>query len=107
MLLENIENIVEDIVNEVDPEKIILFGSFAKGNQDQDSDLDLLIIEKAPFTKNRSRRREIQRIREKLSKYRIPKDILVYDKLEFEYWKDSVNHIIANSLRDGKILYER
>ncbi|MCX6150427.1 MAG: nucleotidyltransferase domain-containing protein [Ignavibacteriales bacterium] len=107
MYSETLKNIVEDIVSEAKPEKIILFGSFARGEENENSDIDLLIIEKSPFSKKRSRRKEIQRIREKLSKYKISKDILIYDEKEFEFWKDSLNHIIGSSLRNGKILYER
>ena len=102
-----LQNIVEDIIKETGAEKIILFGSYARGEENENSDLDLLIIEKEPFNRERSRRKEIKKIREALSKYRIPKDILVYDKNEFENWKDSINHIIAQSVKEGKVLYER
>lgn len=107
MSKEILQNIVDDVIKEIDAEKIILFGSYARGEENENSDLDLLIIEREPFTKERSRRKEIQRIRLALSKYRIPKDILVYDKNEFENWKDSINHIIPNSIKEGKVLYER
>ncbi len=107
MSKEILQNIVNDILKEAEVEKIILFGSYARGEEWKDSDLDLLIIEKEPFTKERSRRKEIQKIREALSKHRIPKDILVYDRNEFDEWKDSINHIIAQSVREGKVLYER
>ncbi len=41
---ELINYIVEKIVREIQPEKIILFGSYARGDFNQDSDLDLFII---------------------------------------------------------------
>ena len=104
---ETINKIVKEIVEETKPEKIILFGSYAKGTQSEDSDLDLLIIEKETFGKIRSRRKEINKIRSTLSEYRISKDILIYDLNEFNDWKNSINHIIGKSLREGKILYER
>lgn len=104
---EIINKIVKDIVEETNPEKIILFGSYANGTQSEDSDLDLLIIEKESFGKIRSRRKEINRVRKKLSEYKISKDILIYDLNEYYDWKNSINHIIGKSLRDGKILYER
>lgn len=103
----NFQEIVESIRSVVEPEKIILFGSYARGEQTESSDIDLLIIEKESFSKERSRRKETQKIREKLSGFRIAKDIIVYDKNEYEFWKDTINHIIARSLREGKILYER
>ncbi|MFA6980442.1 MAG: nucleotidyltransferase domain-containing protein [Ignavibacteriaceae bacterium] len=104
---EVLNNIVEDIVKKVNPTKVILFGSTARGETNKDSDLDLLIIEKEKFNKDRSRRKELKSIRQLLMKYKIPKDILLYDEEEVEYWKDSSNHIIARCLKEGKTLYER
>lgn len=104
---EVLNNIVDDIVKKVNPSKVILFGSTARDETNEDSDLDLLIIEKEKFSKERSRRKELQSIRQLLMKYRIPKDILLYDEEEIDYWKDSTNHIIARCLKEGKILYER
>ena len=46
------------IVREVKPERIILFGSHARGEARPDSDVDLLVIEREDFGKQRSRRRE-------------------------------------------------
>jgi hypothetical protein len=45
-----LQDIVDAIVQEVDPETIILFGSRARGDALPDSDVDLLIVEKEPFT---------------------------------------------------------
>jgi len=104
---EVLNNIVDDIVRRVNPTKVILFGSTARGETNKDSDLDLLIIEKEKFNKDRSRRKELKSIRQLLMKYKIPKDILLYDEEEVEYWKDSSNHIISRCLKEGKTLYER
>ena len=104
---EVLNNIVDDIVRRVNPTKVILFGSTARGETNKDSDLDLLIIEKEKFNKDRSRRKELKSIRQLLMKYKIPKDILLYDEEEVEYWKDSTNHIIARCLKEGKTLYEK
>ncbi|MEO8233188.1 MAG: nucleotidyltransferase domain-containing protein, partial [Ignavibacteriota bacterium] len=56
---ETLKKIVKEIIEETGAEKIILFGSYAKSLQTDNSDIDILIIEKEPFGKNRSRRREI------------------------------------------------
>jgi len=104
---EVLNNIVDDIVKRVNPTKVILFGSTARGETNTDSDLDLLIIEKEKFSKERSRRKELQKIRQLLMKYKIPKDILLYDEDEVNYWKDSANHVIARCIKEGRTLYER
>jgi len=102
-----IEEMTNVIVREVNPQKIIAFGSFVRSSLNKDSDVDLLVIEDMPFNINRSRFQEINRIRRALSQFRVPKDILVYSKPEEEKWKSSKNHILAHCLRDGKVLYER
>jgi hypothetical protein len=36
-----------------------------------------------------------------------PKDVLVYSREEFEKWQDSINHVVAIAVREGRLLYER
>jgi predicted nucleotidyltransferase len=103
MLLE----IVAAAVRAVDPERIILFGSYARGEARPDSDLDLLIIERGPLGQGRTRHSEIKRLRRALWDFRVPIDILVYTEGEIAAWRNSINHIIARSLREGRTLYER
>jgi predicted nucleotidyltransferase len=87
---------VQAIVNTAHPDRIILFGSAAWGASGPDSDMDFLVVEKEPFGPGRSRRREIHRIRSALSRFRVPKDIVVYSTDEVEKWRHSINHIIAS-----------
>jgi predicted nucleotidyltransferase len=98
---------VEAIVRGVDPEEIWLFGSRARGEAAPDSDVDLLIIEREPFGPNRSRLNEINRVREAVSAFRVPKDILVFAVKEVAYWQDSINHVISKCFREGRLLYAR
>ncbi len=102
-----IEEMVRTIVEEVGPRRIYLFGSHARESQTTDSDIDLLIVEDQSFGPNHNRWSELKRIRKALRPFRIPKDILVYSRDEFEKWEDSVNHIVARAAREGKLLYER
>ncbi len=97
----------EAVVREVDPEQIILFGSHARDEQSVHSDIDLLIVQKESFGPVRSRRREIARVRRALSRFRFPKDILVYSVDEVEKWRSAANHIVARTLKEGRVLYER
>ena len=103
---EMIERMTRQIVREVDPQRILLFGSWARGQADEHSDVDFLVVEREPFGRNRSRRREAVRIWRCLSEFRIPTDILVYSISEVAQWKDSSHHVIGLALREGKVLYE-
>ena len=102
-----LDQMVQAIVAEVDPEQVILFGSRARGDAREDSDVDLVVVEAEPFGKTRSRRLEAVRLWKSLSGFIVPKDILVYSRDEVEYWRDSLNHVLARALREGRVLYER
>ena len=100
-------DMVEAIVREVDPDKIILFGSYARGNAHPESDIDLLIIRKGSFEHGNSRRQEIHRIRRAISGFRVPKGIILYSSDEVDKWQHSPNHIVARCFKEGKTLYVR
>lgn len=102
-----LKQMADSIVNEVNPVRIVLFGSVARGQHHDGSDVDLLVIEDAPFGKDRSRFRETGRINRALAGFGVAKDVLVYSIDEVERWKHSLNHVVAHALRDGKDLYVR
>jgi predicted nucleotidyltransferase len=95
------------IVQEVEPERIILFGSHARGEARAGSDVDLLVIEREGFGEQRSRRREAALLWRALARFPVPKDIVVYSEEEVAAWKDSPGHLLAGALREGRVLYER
>jgi predicted nucleotidyltransferase len=98
---------VEVIVQEVDPERVYVFGSYARGTARDDSDLDLLIVEREPFSPERSRRLEMARLSRLLARFRVPKDVLVYSSDEVAHWQAAKNHVVAHALREGRLVYER
>lgn len=102
-----INQMTECIVREVNPERIILFGSAARGQTHDGSDVDLLVIEDAPFGAEKSRFRETSRINRALAGFNVAKDILVYSTEEVNRWRDSLNHVIGHALREGRELYVR
>jgi len=102
-----INQMAECIVKEVNPVRIILFGSAARGQVHEDSDVDLLVIEDTPFGTGRSRYSETGRINRVLAGFGVAKDVLVYSIDEVERWRNSVNHVISHALREGKDLYVR
>ncbi len=102
-----LKQIVETIVREVDPEQVILFGSHARDDARADSDIDLLIVEKAPFTLQRSRRKETAHLYYALRKLPIAKDLLLYSQDEFDRLKHQPQHVVGHAQREGKVLYAR
>ncbi|MCF6183087.1 MAG: nucleotidyltransferase domain-containing protein [Bacteroidales bacterium] len=100
---EQINNIIEKIAENYAPEKIIIFGSYAKGEQKADSDLDILVIKN---TKERFFER-VRAVRKAIQPQIIPMDILVYTPEEFEQKKEMINHIVYIINKEGKIFYER
>ena len=102
-----IDRMVRMIVDEVDPEQVILFGSRARGDATESSDVDLLVVETEPFGADRSRLTEEASLYRVLAGLGVRKDILIYSRDEVEYWRDSLNNVVARALREGKVLYER
>ena len=102
-----LDRMVQKIVEEVDPDQIILFGSRARGDGHAESDIDLVVVESEPFGQQRSRRLETVRLYHTLAGFGVAKDILLYSRDEVEYWRDSLNHVLARALREGRVLYER
>ena len=102
-----LDRMVRAIVDEVDPEQVILFGSRARGDATAESDFDLIVVEAQPFGAGRSRYAEEARLYRALAGCGVCKDILVYSRDEVDYWRDSLNHVLARALREGRVLYER
>jgi len=102
-----LKDMTKTIVQGVNPNKVILFGSYAKGTARPDSDLDFLVIKNGPFNAERTREAEMVKLWEVCFDYNIPLDFLVYSPEEIEQWQSVPNHVIAHAIKDGKVLYER
>ena len=102
-----LDQMVRAIVDEVDPEQVILFGSRARGNERPDSDIDLIVVESEPFGPERSRHQELVRLYHAITGSGISTDVLVFSQEDVDYWRDSLNHVLARALREGQVLYER
>ena len=102
-----LQSMVDIIVREADPEKIILFGSRARGDARPDSDVDLLIVESEPFSVQRSRIKETARLAMALARVEVCKDLLLYSREEFDTRKHWLNHVVGRVFREGKVLHER
>lgn len=100
-----IKSITECIVREYQPDKIILFGSWARGEANEKSDIDLLVI--SDREKRLPRYKRGLDIRLLLSQFLSPKDILFYTHEDVERWRDVPQTFISTVLREGRVLYER
>jgi predicted nucleotidyltransferase len=99
---DQIRAAVAILVREAQPERVILFGSYARGEAKPDSDLDLLVVEREV----RHQQAEMARLRRALSPLRIPVDLLVTDLTRLSSsWADFPGSYLYDALREGKVLY--
>jgi predicted nucleotidyltransferase len=94
---------VKRIVQQFDPEQIILFGSQARGDAGPDSDVDLLVV----MDVEGSKLEKCLEIRGTLHDFPMPLDILVTSPEEYAWRKDVVGTIEWPAAREGKVLYGR
>jgi len=100
---DKITEIVGMIASGYKPEKIILFGSYATGNPDENSDLDLFIIKETSLPRPE---RTVQ-VRKMLYGAKIPMDLIVFTPSEIEESKGNQSGFIYEVLNTGKTLYEQ
>ncbi len=99
---ETIKKAVSRLVAAANPIKVILFGSYARGEATEDSDLDLLVIE--PDVKDKGE--EMVRLRRAVGRVGIGVEVLVYsetDVLERGEWCTTP---LYWALREGRVLYD-
>jgi len=99
---EQINEITGRIVQGSQPDKVILFGSYARGNPTEDSDLDLLVIKDS----NTPRYKRGREIRKHLRGLKIPIDLVVYTKDEIQKWRLVKTAFITTVMESGVVLYE-
>ncbi len=99
---EILNDAVRHLVDKFHPEKIILFGSQARGTADSRSDVDLLII--SPL-KEKKRKLMVEMIRA-LSELEYAFDVIILTKEEFERDRKIPGTIGRYASKEGKILYE-
>jgi predicted nucleotidyltransferase len=92
---------VKRIADAAQPEQILIFGSHARGEARDDSDLDLLVIE----TDVADRAAEMVRLRRVLRPLRIPVDLLVYSRSDVDRWGNQPGSALFWALREGKVMY--
>ena len=98
-----IAEIIRRIVRVVDPMKVILFGSRARGDARPDSDFDLLVVRES----DNPRHERSAPIYAALADVPVEVEVMVYTPAEIEEWQEVPQAFVTTAIREGKMLYER
>jgi uncharacterized protein len=98
-----IAEMVRRIVARFHPERIVLYGSHARGTAGPHSDVDLLVV----MEPNGSKRRRAVEIHGLLAGMGVPKDVIVVTPEEFDAYRDAPGTVIRTAWQEGKILHDR
>ena len=100
---EQINDIVERISRQLAPEKIILFGSHARGDAREDSDIDLLVVAETDLPACD----RFPAVRRLLADFPAAFDVFWKTPEEYRRWRNVVNHVVYFAEKYGKVVYER
>ena len=103
------ENLVHElkkrIVDNINVESIIMFGSVAQNKDSSDSDIDILVIwNEEGNLSNRERRIKLRRI---IGYFDCPLDVLTYTQKEVDMALSEDKSFISQVIREGKVIYGR
>jgi predicted nucleotidyltransferase len=96
-----IDEVVGRIVSGYAPERVILFGSYARGTARDDSDVDLLLVKQTSTPRIKRSAEVLKHIRGMT----IPVDVVVYTRDELREWANVGTSFAATVLREGRVLY--
>lgn len=96
-----IESLVQSIVEAVHPLKIILFGSYARGKTNPDSDIDVLLV----MPEGVHCRQTAQLLYRQIKGLGVPFDILVATPSDLEKHKDNIGLIYRTIPQEGREIY--
>ncbi|MGC8778682.1 MAG: nucleotidyltransferase domain-containing protein [Candidatus Caldatribacteriaceae bacterium] len=99
---KEVTRLVKLLVRRYQPEKIILFGSLARGEVSEESDIDLLVIKKTEDPRMYRRSKALSGIPRK-----VPLDVLILTPEEVKFLEEKQSPFIREILTQGKVLYER
>ena len=99
---ELLEQITQKLVATLNPEQIILFGSHAYGEPNEDSDIDLLII---VSQSNEPRYRRSRLAYRALRGIGVPTDVIIITREEVKRKVNVRSSLISRVIHDGKVLY--
>jgi len=101
--MDQIEEFGQRIGQEFGAQKVLLFGSYARGMVTEDSDIDLLVVAETSL----SPLKRYGAVRRLLADVPFSFDIIVKTLEEYARWRSVVNNIVYFADKYGKVLYER
>ena len=96
-----IDKLVDEVVKRVSPLRIILFGSTARGETGEHSDIDLLVV----VPEGVHRRRTAQKLYREIKDLGVPFDIVVATSKDLIEHKDNRGLIYRTALKEGREIY--
>ena len=97
-----LQEVTRRIVATVKPQRVLLFGSAARGRVSKDSDFDVLVIMRDPV----HRRQTAEKIYRNLHGTGIAVDIVVATEKDLEKYGQRAGTILKSALQEGRVLYE-
>jgi predicted nucleotidyltransferase len=98
---ETIQRAVATLVEAANPEQIVLFGSYARGDAKPDSDLDFLVVQRQVT----DRAKEMVRLGRALRPLRLPVDVLVVSSDELARYGREPGSVYWWALKEGRVLH--
>jgi predicted nucleotidyltransferase len=96
-----LSEVVRRVVEAAEPDKIILFGSAARGDMGPDSDLDLLVVKGGKFNRDRL----TDSVYDSLQGVRAAVDVVIVTPDELDRYRDTHCLVICPALKEGKVVY--
>jgi predicted nucleotidyltransferase len=96
-----LDEVIRRIVEVAQPDRVILFGSAARGETGPDSDLDLLVIKSGVVDRGRLS----EEIHLRFFGLPVAVDVLVVTPEDVEWYRDKVGSVIGPALREGREVY--
>jgi predicted nucleotidyltransferase len=100
--LEVLEEIVRRVVTVARPQRIVMFGSAARGEMGPNSDIDLLVVKSGEYRRGRL----AEEIYMSLFGIGVPVDVIVVTPEDVERYRECRAAVLAPALGEGKVLHE-